>query len=64
MPQYLSWEVVEAIERGAYRVLLYGPPGTGKTRSAYEAAKALKKSLYNVTLTDSTQRTKAAQVVK
>lgn len=54
MPQLLSWEAIEAIERGAYRVLLYGPPGTGKTRSAYEAARVLKKSLYNVTLTDET----------
>jgi MoxR-like ATPase len=54
MPQYLTWEVIEAIERGAYRVLLYGPPGTGKTRSAYNAASALKKSLYNVTLSDET----------
>lgn len=54
MPQLLSWEAIEAIERGAYRVLLYGPPGTGKTRSAYEAAKKLKKSLYNITLTDET----------
>lgn len=54
MPQLLSWEAIEAIERGAYRVLLYGPPGTGKTRSAYEAARVLKKSLYNITLTDET----------
>jgi hypothetical protein len=54
MPQYLTWEVIEAIERGAYRVLLYGPPGTGKTRSAYETANSLGKSLYNVTLSDET----------
>lgn len=52
--QYLTWEEIEAIERGAYRVLLFGPPGTGKTRSAYEAARALGKSLYNITLTDET----------
>jgi len=52
--QHLSWEAIEAIERGAYRVLLYGPPGTGKTRSAFNAAAALKKSLYNVTLADET----------
>lgn len=54
MTQHLTWEVIEAIERGAYRVLLYGPPGTGKTRSAFETAKALKKPLYNITLSDET----------
>lgn len=54
MTQHLSWEAIEAINRGAYRVLLYGPPGTGKTRSAYNAAAALKKSLYNITLSDET----------
>lgn len=50
----IPWHIIEAIERGAYRVLLYGPPGTGKTRSAYSAAKALGKSIYNVTLSDET----------
>lgn len=54
MSQFLTWEAIEAVERGAYRVLLYGPPGTGKTRSAFEAARALGKSLYNITLTDET----------
>ena len=54
MPQFLTWEVIEAIERGAHRVLLYGPPGTGKTYSAFTTAKKLKKSLYNVTLSDET----------
>lgn len=52
--QIMDWNVIEAIERGAYRVLLYGPPGTGKTTSAYNAAKALGKSVYNVTLSDET----------
>jgi len=54
MPQYLSWEAIEAIERGAFRVLLFGPPGTGKTRSAYNTAEALGKTLYNITLSDET----------
>lgn len=54
MPQYLSWEAIEAIERGAFRVLLYGPPGTGKTRSAYNTAESLGKALYNITLSDET----------
>jgi hypothetical protein len=52
--QIMDWNIIEAIERGAYRVLLYGPPGTGKTTSAYNAAKALGKSIYNVTLSDET----------
>lgn len=52
--QIMNWDVIEAIERGAYRVLLYGPPGTGKTTSAYNAAKALGKSVYNITLSDET----------
>lgn len=54
MTQFVPWNVIEAIERGAYRVLLYGPPGTGKTRSAYNAARALEKRLFNVTLSDET----------
>lgn len=54
MPQILDWNIIEAIERGAFRVLLYGPPGTGKTTSAYNAAKVLKKPVYNVTLSDET----------
>jgi MoxR-like ATPase len=52
--QIMDWNIIEAIERGAYRVLLYGPPGTGKTTSAYNAAKALGKSVYNITLSDET----------
>lgn len=54
MPQILSWNIIEAVERGAPRVLLYGPPGTGKTTSAYNAAAALGKSVYNITLSDET----------
>lgn len=54
MPQHVSWDAIEAIERGSYRVLLYGPPGTGKTRSAYNTARALGKALYNITLSDET----------
>ena len=54
MPQHLTWEAIEAIERGAFRVLLYGPPGTGKTRSAYNTAESLGKALYNITLSDET----------
>lgn len=54
MTQILPWNIIEAVERGAYRVLLYGPPGTGKTTSAYNAAKSLGKSVYNVTLSDET----------
>jgi DNA polymerase III delta prime subunit len=54
MPQYLTWEAIEAIERGAFRVLLYGPPGTGKTRSAYNTAESLGKAIYNITLSDET----------
>lgn len=54
MPQIMKWDVIEAIERGAFRVLLYGPPGTGKTTSAYNAAKVLKKNVYNITLSDET----------
>jgi len=52
--QILPWNIIEAVERGAPRVLLYGPPGTGKTTSAYNAASTLGKSLYNVTLSDET----------
>lgn len=52
--QIMDWNIIEAIERGAFRVLLYGPPGTGKTTSAYNAAKSLKKNVYNVTLSDET----------
>lgn len=52
--QIMNWDVIEAIERGAFRVLLYGPPGTGKTTSAYNAARALKKNVYNITLSDET----------
>lgn len=52
--QHLPWNIIEAVERGAPRVLLYGPPGTGKTTSAYNAAHALGKSLYNITLSDET----------
>lgn len=52
--QIMDWNIIEAIERGAYRVLLYGPPGTGKTTSAYNAAKKLGKSVYNITLSDET----------
>lgn len=52
--QIMDWNIIEAIERGAFRVLLYGPPGTGKTTSAYNAAKALEKNVYNVTLSDET----------
>ena len=54
MPQIMDWNTIEAIERGAFRVLLYGPPGTGKTTSAYNAAKTLGKNVYNVTLSDET----------
>lgn len=52
--QIMDWNIIEAIERGAFRVLLYGPPGTGKTTSAYNAAKALGKNVYNITLSDET----------
>lgn len=52
--QIMDWNIIEAIERGAYRVLLYGPPGTGKTTSAYNAAAAVGKSVYNITLSDET----------
>lgn len=52
--QIMDWNIIEAVERGAPRVLLYGPPGTGKTTSAYNAAKALGKSVYNITLSDET----------
>jgi MoxR-like ATPase len=52
--QHLPWNIIEAVERGAPRVLLYGPPGTGKTTSAYNAAKALGKPVYNITLSDET----------
>lgn len=51
---HCTWEQIEALARGAYRLLLYGPPGTGKTYAAYEAARILGKPLYNVTLTDET----------
>lgn len=34
--------------------LLFGPPGTGKTTAAINAARDLKVSVYNVTLTDET----------
>jgi len=54
LTQIMDWNIIEAIERGAYRVLLYGPPGTGKTTSAYNAAKKLGKSVYNITLSDET----------
>lgn len=52
--QHLPWNIIEAVERGAPRVLLYGPPGTGKTTSAYNAAATLGKSLYSITLSDET----------
>lgn len=52
--QHVKWDAVMAILRGSYRTLLYGPPGTGKTRAAFETAKTLGKSIYNVTLTDET----------
>lgn len=52
--QHLTWEEIEALARGAYRLLAYGPPGTGKSTLAYTTAQALGMPFYNVTLTDET----------
>lgn len=52
--QILSWEHVEEVIRGSRLTILYGPPGTGKTTAAVNAAAALGRTVYNVTLTDET----------
>jgi MoxR-like ATPase len=52
--QSLEWPVIESVIRGSRLTLLYGPPGTGKTTAAINAARSLKLSAYNVTLTDET----------